>query len=281
MGIAVLGPLEVDGHENGLSPRDRVVLSALVVRAGDPISAEALADALWGDIVPATWTKVVQGCVVRLRKMLGAAAIESGPSGYRLTLTEDELDHRLFERLLERGREALAGGDPERASYLVTEALDLWRGRALADLEEWEPGRVEAARLEGLRMDAEELRVEAEIRAGRAPAVLEQARALVAQAPFRERRWALLATALHQAGPAGGGPRRREAGPGDAGRRARPGSRPRARRARAAAPAAGPVAVARRRAARSAPPVPIAGCCPTTPTTPTRSSAARTTSRRA
>ena len=82
----------------------------------------------------------------------------------------------------------------------MQEALELWRGRALADLEEWEPGRVEAARLEGLRMDAEELRVEAEIRAGHARDVLEQARALVAQAPFRERRWALLATALHQAG---------------------------------------------------------------------------------
>ena len=49
-------------------------------------------------------------------------------------------------------------------------------------------------------MDAEELRVEAEVRAGHAQAVLEQARALVAQAPFRERRWALLATALYQSG---------------------------------------------------------------------------------
>ena len=90
MGIAVLGPLEVDGHTNGLGPRDRVVLSALVVRAGEPVSAEALADALWGGQVPATWTKVVQGCVVRLRKSLGAAAIESGPAGYRLTLNDDE-----------------------------------------------------------------------------------------------------------------------------------------------------------------------------------------------
>ena len=203
MGIAVLGPLQVDGHTNGLSPRDRVVLSALVVRAGDPITAEAMAQALWGESWPTTWTKVVQGCVVRLRKVLGAAAIESGPAGYRLTLTEEELDHRLFERLLERGRDALAGGDPERSSYLVAEALDLWRGRALADLEEWEPGRVEATRLEGLRMDAEELRVEAETRSGHAPAVLERARALVAQAPFRERRWVLLATALHQAGRQG------------------------------------------------------------------------------
>lgn len=92
MGIAVLGPLDVDGHTNGLGRRDRVVLSALVVRAGDPVSTEGLADALWGDRLPASWAKVVQGCVVRLRKRLGAAAIVSGGFGYRLALSDDELD---------------------------------------------------------------------------------------------------------------------------------------------------------------------------------------------
>ena len=203
MGIAVLGPLEVDGCTDGLGPRDRVVLSALVVRAGGPVSAEVLADALWGERPPTTWSKVVQGCVVRLRKRLGPAAIESGPFGYRLALSDDELDFRLFERALERAREALAGGDSARASYVAREALDLWRGPALADVEDWEPGRVEAQRLQGLRMDAEELWVEAETGAGHALSVLEPARALVAQAPVRERRWALLATALYQAGRQG------------------------------------------------------------------------------
>lgn len=199
MGVGVLGPLEVDGRTDGLSPRDRVVLSALVVARGDPVRSDTLADALWGEHPPPTSVKVVQGCIVRLRKVLGPAAIDSGTSGYRLTLTSDEVDHSRFEHLLASGREALDGDDPARASYLVGEALDLWRGRALGDVEEWEPGRVEAARLEGLRMEAEEVLMAAELRAGHAEAVIERGRSMVSQAPFRERRWVLLATALHQA----------------------------------------------------------------------------------
>ena len=98
VGVSVLGPLEVDGLTRELGRRDRVVLSALVVADGEPVSTEALADALWGDAPPASWPKVVQGCVVRLRKLLGGAAIESGDFGYRLALTEFELDSARFER---------------------------------------------------------------------------------------------------------------------------------------------------------------------------------------
>lgn len=200
MGVSVLGPLEIDGLAREPGRRDRVVLAALVVASGDSLSKEVLADALWGETRPASWAKVLQGCVVRLRKLLGGAAIESGDFGYRLALTELELDSARFERGLQRAREALAGDDPDRAAYLAGEALDLWRGRALPDLDEWEPGRVRAGQLDGLRMDAEELFVEAHLAAGRAASVLEEARGLVARAPFRERRWVLLATALHHSG---------------------------------------------------------------------------------
>ena len=168
-----------------------------------PVSTEGLADALWGDALPASWAKVVYGCVWRLRKVLGAPAIERVPTGYRLSLADDELDNRVFERLVERARSALGEDDPARALFLVEEALGLWRGPALAELEEWEPGRVESARLEGLRMDAEELRIAAQVRTGHAAAVLEDARALIAEAPMRERRWALLATALYRSGRQG------------------------------------------------------------------------------
>ena len=59
----------------------------------------------------------------------------------------------------------------------MAEALSLWRGRALPDLENWEPGRAESVRLAGLHEDAEELRVEAEIAAAaRAPSVRTRGR---------------------------------------------------------------------------------------------------------
>ncbi|WP_421741185.1 BTAD domain-containing putative transcriptional regulator [Cellulomonas sp.] len=200
MGIQVLGPLTVGGAD-GYATRDRVVLEVLVVRANEAVDTEVLADALWAEDPPTSWPKVVQGCISRLRKQLGADAIHTTSRGaYVLRVTEDQIDSHRFERMLARARDHLADHDPDRASYVLTEALALWRGRALSDLDEWEPGRTEAERLDGLRMDAQELRVEAEIAAGRARATLDDARALVREAPFRERRWALFARALYQSG---------------------------------------------------------------------------------
>jgi WD40 repeat protein/DNA-binding SARP family transcriptional activator/energy-coupling factor transporter ATP-binding protein EcfA2 len=203
VGIAVLGPLSVDNDGAALGPRDRVVLAALAVRPGEVVSADRLADALWGDGPPATWPKVVQGCVVRLRKALGAHAIATTPQGYRLDLPVDEVDAQRFVWLVGRGRELLTLGEPERAAHVVGEALALWRGPALTELEGWEPGRIEAERLEELRRDAEEVRLDAALRAGRHRELLAEAQALVAGAPLRERRWALLALAQYQAGRQG------------------------------------------------------------------------------
>jgi WD40 repeat protein/DNA-binding SARP family transcriptional activator len=203
VGIAVLGPLSVEGDGAVLGPRDRVVLAALSVRPGEVVSAERLADALWAEGPPASWPKVVQGCVVRLRKSLGAPAIETTRQGYRLALPVDEVDARRFERLVDRARELLTLGEPERAAHVIGEALALWRGRALVELEGWEPGRIEAERLEELRRDAEELGLDAALRAGRHRDVLAEAHARVGEAPLRERRWALLALAQYQAGRQG------------------------------------------------------------------------------
>src|SRR5262245_10857987 len=201
--IGVLGPLTVDGNGSGLPPREQVVLGALIVRQGEVVAAETLADAWWGEQVPATWTKALQGCVVQLRKVLGAGAIETRPQGYCLVVPADEVDACQFERHVSRARELLTLGEPDRAAYVLEEALGLWRGRALVDLEGWEPGRIEATRLEELRLDAEELRLDAMAQAGRSHAVLAEAKKLVTEEPLRENRWRLLALAKYQAGRQG------------------------------------------------------------------------------
>ena len=139
--MSVLGPLlvgasavdDADDTDLVLGPRDRVVLVALALHLGETVSGERLADALWQDDVPPTWHKVVQGCIVRLRKALGREVIETHPLGYRLTISADELDLRRFERLLARARDLLAVDQPDRAMVTAEEALSLWRGRPFVD----------------------------------------------------------------------------------------------------------------------------------------------------
>ena len=96
MGIQVLGPLTVDGSGR-LGPHDRVVLQALATRLGQPVSADELIDAVWGDHPPASAAKNLQSSVVKLRKVLGPDAIETSPHGYVLVVPPDHVDAHDFE----------------------------------------------------------------------------------------------------------------------------------------------------------------------------------------
>ncbi len=199
MGIAVLGPLTCDDGI-ALGRRDRAVLAALALRVGRPVPVDQLVEAVWGAAPPRSAHKSLQGCIFRIRRTLGAGLVETSPQGYRLVLPADEVDAQRFERLVGRGRELLALGEPERAAFVVADALELWRGRAFEDIEAWDLAAFEGERLDELRLEAEELRVEASLRAGRHLDVLATAGAMVQSAPLRERRWQLLAQAQYQSG---------------------------------------------------------------------------------
>lgn len=200
MRIAVLGSLQVDEGRTTLSPRDRVVLLALASRPGAEVSVDTLAEALWGEDLPDTWHKVVQGCIVRLRKALGAEAIQTAGHGYRLRVHRDDMDHVHFEDLLGRARRLLTDGEPDRALFVTGRARELWRGEPFDELRDWDPGRVESERLLELWRDAEDLHAESLLRAGRHEDVLAEAPRLVVEQPMREHRWALLALAQYRAG---------------------------------------------------------------------------------
>jgi hypothetical protein len=118
------------------------------------------------------------------------------PPGYVLRVPREQIDLGRFERLVADARSA----DPAERARRLRSALELWRGPPLADMT-YEPfAQVEIRRLEELRLDAIEDRIEAELEAGHDDGLVSQLEALVAQQPLRERLRGQLMLALYRSG---------------------------------------------------------------------------------
>ncbi|NUT58784.1 MAG: hypothetical protein HOQ00_08085, partial [Agromyces sp.] len=90
--------------------------------------------------------------------------------------------------------------DPARAVDAADRALALWHGAPYSDLASWPPAIVESERLDEVRMELEEVRLDGRLRTGAHAAAIGDGEQLVREAPLRERRWVLLATALYRSG---------------------------------------------------------------------------------
>jgi tetratricopeptide (TPR) repeat protein len=113
-----------------------------------------------------------------------------------LKVDAGSVDARRFEHALEASREL---DPPERAAAL-REALALWRGPPLADLELEGDARAAVSMLDELRLAALEQRVEAELALGHHDAILGEIEALAIRHPARERLRHLQMLALYRAG---------------------------------------------------------------------------------
>ena len=100
----------------------------------------------------------------------------------------------------ERAVAAAPGLGPRERAAALAEALALWRGPALADVADQSFARVESARLDELRLVAQELRLEAMLELGQHASVLPSIEALVSRHPERERLRYLQMLALYRAG---------------------------------------------------------------------------------
>ncbi|MEV4119313.1 BTAD domain-containing putative transcriptional regulator [Micromonospora sp. NPDC049645] len=199
MRFRILGPTQVvlaDGREVPVGgPRLRALLALLLLDAGRVVSAERLIDGVYGERPPRGAANALQSQVSRLRQALSAEhdPVEFHPAGYRLAVDPDDVDAYRFERLAEAGRRALGDGDWPRAAALLREALELWRGPALADAT---GAPAQAARLDELRLAALEDRVEADLALGASGALIAELRELVVAHPLRERARGQLMRAL-------------------------------------------------------------------------------------
>ncbi|MCG5219406.1 BTAD domain-containing putative transcriptional regulator [Streptosporangium soli] len=200
MRFGILGTTRVwrdDGSEVAVGgTARRALLTLLVARVGEVVTADSLIDDLYGTKPGAV--HALQSQVSRLRQDLRqAAVIEMVPGGYRLSADPDDVDARRFERLADEGRNALGNGRPGRAAEVLRTALALWRGPALADVE---PSPAQAVRLEERRLGALEDRIEADLQRGEHRAAVPELQELTGRHPLRERLHGLLMRALQAAG---------------------------------------------------------------------------------
>jgi DNA-binding SARP family transcriptional activator len=209
MRFAILGRTLVrrsDGRELAVGgPRLRTLLALLLVDPGRVVTTERLIDGLYGGNPPRGAANALQSQVSRLRQLLReqdrpGPLVEFHPAGYRLAVDADQVDAHRFQRLAAEGRRALASGDRPRAAALLREALDLWRGPALADAGNVPFARAQAVRLEELRVSVIEDRAEAELALGGRPELVAELEQLVAAYPLRERLRGLLMRALYADG---------------------------------------------------------------------------------
>jgi DNA-binding SARP family transcriptional activator len=207
----VLGPVEVRDGDRTIpvgGGQQRALLALLLLRANRAVSRDAIVEAVWGDEPPSTVAKALQGHVSALRRLLepgrerggGGRVIVTRGSGYELRVDEERLDLLVFERLRSEGRRALDAGEHERAAALLRDALALWRGPPLADVDTELFERGEVARLEEVRFATLEDRLEADVAAGKHAEVVAELEALVAEQPLRERLRAQLMVALYRSG---------------------------------------------------------------------------------
>ncbi|MBF6172001.1 BTAD domain-containing putative transcriptional regulator [Nocardia blacklockiae] len=205
--FGVLGPVtawDAGGAVLGLKgPRHRAVLARLIIARRRMVPVSRLVGDLWDDPPPGA-VGAVRTFVADLRRALepdrpprtaARLLVTEGP-GYALRADPAAVDSWRFEDAVRAAADLPPAAELER----LDEALRLWRGPSYAEVAHADWARTERARLAELRLQAVERRARAQLALGAAAAAIPDLNAHVAEHPWREEAWALLATALYRTG---------------------------------------------------------------------------------
>src|SRR3984885_2422306 len=203
--FCLLGPLMVrSGTAVVPVPRgkQRAVLAALLLSAGQVVSLDELAVAVWGSQPPPTARVAIQNHVMRLRRSLAGAGsrIRTHPPGYLIRVEADEVDVTRFGAHADAARAAARDHAWEVAADQASSGLARWRGEPLADVGSEALTLREVPRLAEVRLQALETRIDADLHLGRHAEVITELRQLAAAHRLRERFPGLLMLALYRDG---------------------------------------------------------------------------------
>ncbi|WP_419995773.1 BTAD domain-containing putative transcriptional regulator [Streptomyces boninensis] len=203
--FAVLGPLEVRAGDQPVDVGGRLprrLLAMLIAAEGRPVSEDVLAEGLWGERPPRNPAGALQVYVSRLRRVLPGTALQRAAGGYRLLAadTDTDTDVERFRGHLVRARALAAGDRSAEAHEAFDAALRLWRGTPYEELADDESTTAVRAALVEQRDSAQEEGAAALLATGDHAGAVAMLELLVHAAPYRERRWQLLALALYRSG---------------------------------------------------------------------------------
>jgi predicted ATPase/DNA-binding SARP family transcriptional activator len=183
-------------------------MGVLLIHLNERVSVDTLVDAMWGEDVPDGAEATLNSHLYRLRKVLEPDRVRGGrlttivqdAGGYRLVAPPGAVDSARFEELAGDARSLASDGDVARALSRCDEALAMWRGSPWAPHSDEEWAGPAAGRLEELRSQVRERRVDCLIRTGQAEVALADCDVLVAEFPLRERGWGLRMLAQYRLG---------------------------------------------------------------------------------
>jgi len=194
----VLGPVTVAERTESLNiggTKQRTVLAMLVSRAGQSLTADVLAQAVYGDDLPTRSRRLIQTYVSTLRSVVGDTIAKSG-GGWSLVVDRGDVDLFRFEDLYH----AAMGLGPDDASAMLSEALSMWRGDPYCDVEAHGALDGEITRLVELHTSMLQARIDADLDLGRHNAVIGELETLVVEHPYQEHFRAQHMLALYRAG---------------------------------------------------------------------------------
>jgi DNA-binding SARP family transcriptional activator len=200
MAVALLGPLQVSVNGRPVelpAGRLRPLLAVLALSAGQAVSVDRLAIAVWGEEPPGDARANVQTNVKRLRRVLSGELIVTQRDGYLLEVEPDQVDALRFVRLLD---EAAAAPTLATQRDRLADALALWRGVPFDGVRSEWLERTQSPRLHERYLAGLERRVDLDLAGGRHADLAAELEELTARFPLRETLWARLLTVLERSG---------------------------------------------------------------------------------
>jgi SARP family transcriptional regulator, regulator of embCAB operon len=203
----ILGPLRVIDERGTFFIRTQkaeILLAVLLIRSNQVVSKGQLMAEIWGDHIPRRGSACIHVYISQLRKFLNRpdrrdSPIMTVPPGYLLRLGSDELDLHMFQELADRGRTCAREGHHDEAVACFEEALSLWRGTMLDDLDTGPIMDGFATWLDELRMECIEMSVDSQLEMGRHRELIGRLYSLTAEYPLRESFYRQLMLALYGA----------------------------------------------------------------------------------